>query len=165
MMKKKHKTPNIIVKPLKEQLLNESRKVWHKLTVAIRDDNMEKAFEAKFEVEEKERNIEKNRKEKGEEFKPSQFENHELLGWIYKNHLLDKKISSKKIIETFQLDEEDLNHLKQSSQTIKIKNIDLKDENNILTKLKVENIKIDFFRFLKENSYNESEKLKNYQKN
>ena len=63
-----------IVPSEEEQEPNESRRQWKKLTEAILAKDMNKATDAKFEVEEAQRKDRRIRDERGEEFTPRFFE-------------------------------------------------------------------------------------------
>jgi len=66
--------PKKLVAPESEQELNESRRLWTKLTAAIRKGDMEAATQSKAAVEDAQRESAKRREEAGEAFVPRYFE-------------------------------------------------------------------------------------------
>lgn len=61
------------VKPLDQQAENESRKLWFSTLSALEDNDHTRATNEKFEVEDKQRRVAKERSEKGQEFEPAFF--------------------------------------------------------------------------------------------
>ena len=74
---KKIKKDKIQVEDLKNQMENESRKVWHPVTKEIFSQNGEKATEEKLRIEQEQREKRKKFEETGEEYKPKYFEEKE----------------------------------------------------------------------------------------
>lgn len=66
-------SPPIKTSPIANQMDNESRKVWHSLTVEIKNQDFEKATIYKQAIEDRERKIEEDRKKKNEIFTPKLF--------------------------------------------------------------------------------------------
>ncbi|KAM7449977.1 hypothetical protein ABFA07_002344 [Porites harrisoni] len=64
----------------------ESRRLWHKVTHALKNDDIESATSAKHELEEKQRKEARERKEAGVEWKTKIFHRHGD-GWMYNNHM------------------------------------------------------------------------------
>jgi hypothetical protein len=84
------KRPSINVSPLSEQGNNESRKVWHSVTVEINKGDFEKADIEKKSIEEIQRKIRNERKDK---FVPNFFENDVSFGWKIKSIYLKDDVS------------------------------------------------------------------------
>ncbi|XP_068721373.1 oxysterol-binding protein-related protein 11-like isoform X1 [Montipora capricornis] len=72
--------------PLSRQEENESRRLWQKVTHALKVDNIEAATSAKHELEEKQRKEARERKEAGVDWKTKFFHRHDS-GWIYNYHM------------------------------------------------------------------------------
>jgi hypothetical protein len=70
--------------PVHKQEENESRRVWHELTIALQKFDFENANSIKAKIENRERAIEEERKKKGEHFVPKLFKKVEK-DWIYLN--------------------------------------------------------------------------------
>ncbi|KIJ32061.1 hypothetical protein M422DRAFT_35992 [Sphaerobolus stellatus SS14] len=81
-------TPKIVA-PESEQEPNESRRLWSNLTVAILEKNMEKAQESKSAVEESQRELRRQREERGETHVPRFFEQDAEGRWLPKIQLPD----------------------------------------------------------------------------
>ncbi|XP_015766311.1 PREDICTED: oxysterol-binding protein-related protein 11-like [Acropora digitifera] len=85
--------------PQSQQEECESRRVWQKVTQALKADNIEAATSAKHEIEEKQRKEARERKEAGNEWKTKLFHRHGS-GWRYNYHMKqtvqtsDSKIST-----------------------------------------------------------------------
>ncbi|XP_029186921.2 oxysterol-binding protein-related protein 11-like isoform X2 [Acropora millepora] len=85
--------------PQSQQEECESRRVWQKVTQALKADNIEAATSAKHEIEEKQRKEARERKEAGTEWKTKLFHRHGS-GWRYNYHMKqtvqtsDSKIST-----------------------------------------------------------------------
>uniref|UniRef100_A0AAG5DAP8 Oxysterol-binding protein n=2 Tax=Anopheles atroparvus TaxID=41427 RepID=A0AAG5DAP8_ANOAO len=77
------------VRPVAEQSDNESRKVWREVTAGLKMNDIEKATNAKFQVEQKQREEAKERKETYGEWETKYFKG---VGesWIYTNPLLHR---------------------------------------------------------------------------
>lgn len=79
------------IKKLESQEPNESRRVWVNVTNELLADNERGASDAKHAVEEQQRTIAKQRKERGEEWKSQMF-HLDRDQWIY-NRLLNKRVA------------------------------------------------------------------------
>ncbi|XP_066996674.1 oxysterol-binding protein-related protein 9 isoform X2 [Anabrus simplex] len=78
-----------IVRPIKEQASNESRRVWMEVTAGLRTADIDRASRAKFNLEHKQREEAKERKEKDLKWTTQLFQ--EAGGnWIYKNPLVQR---------------------------------------------------------------------------
>eukprot|EP01080_Neovahlkampfia_damariscottae_P009286 gene9286-1374_t len=88
---KELKFPKVTVEDVSKQSPNSSRRNWHKLTKALVEKDFEKANVEKNIVEERERAIRKERKEKGEVWKPVLFQKNENNNWVYKKSKLPKE--------------------------------------------------------------------------
>lgn len=66
-------SPSIKVAPISQQMENESRRVWHRLTVEIQKQDFDKATIFKQSIEDRERKLEEERKKKNEPFTPKLF--------------------------------------------------------------------------------------------
>ncbi|XP_050542559.1 oxysterol-binding protein-related protein 9 isoform X2 [Daktulosphaira vitifoliae] len=74
------------VRKVSEQDPNESRVIWKEVTLGLKIDNVDKASQAKAEIEQKQRNEAELRRERGEPWIPKWFiQNGE--SWEYKNSL------------------------------------------------------------------------------
>ncbi|XP_063225170.1 oxysterol-binding protein-related protein 9 isoform X2 [Bacillus rossius redtenbacheri] len=75
-----------IVRPIREQMDNESRKVWKEVTAGLSMNNIERATNAKFEIEQRQREEAKERKEKNLKWETKLFK-EAGENWIYKSPL------------------------------------------------------------------------------
>ncbi|XP_052861880.1 oxysterol-binding protein-related protein 9 [Anopheles cruzii] len=78
------------VRPVGEQQENESRKVWREVTAGLKMNDIEKATNAKFQVEQKQREEAKERKETFGEWELKYFKGVNGESWIYSNPLLHR---------------------------------------------------------------------------
>jgi len=88
------------IQPESEQELNESRRLWSKLTAAIAAKDMEAATEAKAAVEDAQRELAKRREETGEKFVPRFFHQRHGL-WVAKISLPNTAEEQIKTIESW----------------------------------------------------------------
>ncbi|OCH88964.1 Oxysterol-binding protein [Obba rivulosa] len=88
------------VAPEDEQELNESRRLWSRLTQAIIAKDMEAATEAKTAVEESQRELRRKREESGERFVPRFFEQKDGR-WVPKISLPDDQQEAEKAVQEF----------------------------------------------------------------
>ncbi|XP_058053836.1 oxysterol-binding protein-related protein 9 isoform X2 [Anopheles bellator] len=78
------------VRPVGEQQEHESRKVWREVTAGLKMNDIEKATNAKFQVEQKQREEAKERKETFGEWETKYFKGVNGESWIYSNPLLHR---------------------------------------------------------------------------
>lgn len=87
--------PKKIVKPVVEQKLNESRRNWHKVTVALKEKNFEEAQLQKHLIEERERALRRERAKNNEVFKPKLFHLEDNT-WVYNETKVKTRKKKKK---------------------------------------------------------------------
>lgn len=75
------------VRPIAEQAENESRKLWKDVTAGLRLKDIDRATNAKFTLEQKQRDEAKDRKERGLKWEPMLFQ-EAGENWVYKNPLI-----------------------------------------------------------------------------
>jgi len=77
------------VRPLEQQEVYESRKLWRKVSLALMANDQETATDEKFTIEEAQREAVKDREERGITYEPRHFRNEDGE-WIYRHFNLDK---------------------------------------------------------------------------
>ncbi|PNF20427.1 Oxysterol-binding protein-related protein 9 [Cryptotermes secundus] len=75
------------VRPIAEQTENESRKLWKEVTAGLRMKDIDRATNAKFALEQKQRDEAKDRKERGLKWETTMFQ-EAGENWVYKNPLI-----------------------------------------------------------------------------
>jgi len=75
------------VRPIAEQAENESRRLWKEVTFGLRFKDIDRATNAKFALEQKQRDEAKDRKEKGVKWETMLFQ-EAGDNWVYKNPLM-----------------------------------------------------------------------------
>ncbi|XP_065167582.1 oxysterol-binding protein-related protein 9 [Atheta coriaria] len=76
------------VRPISQQTDNESRRLWKDVTAGLKYNNIDRATQAKFELEQKQRNEAKDRKANNEEWETNLFKKSlEDDNWLYTNSL------------------------------------------------------------------------------
>ncbi|XP_049544381.1 oxysterol-binding protein-related protein 9 isoform X1 [Anopheles darlingi] len=78
------------VRPVSEQQENESRRVWREVTAGLKMNDIEKATNAKFQVEQKQREEAKERKDTFGEWETKYFKGVNGESWVYATPLLHR---------------------------------------------------------------------------
>lgn len=80
----------MIVRPLEQQERTESRRMWNKVSLALRANDQETATDEKFAIEEAQRRAAREREEDGIIYEPKFFKKDENGQWVYKYFNVDK---------------------------------------------------------------------------
>ena len=84
---KDFKVEKKLVKPISEQEDNESRKIWREVTFGLKINDMDKATNAKYAIEQKQRDDVRYRKENNISWQTKLFKESNDGDWVYINPL------------------------------------------------------------------------------
>jgi len=88
-----------VVQPESEQEPNESRRLWSKLTEAIKNKDMEAATDAKTEVEDAQRESVRRREQFGVKHEPRFFKMEDDGRWVPKIHFPDDAVEAERVVK------------------------------------------------------------------
>eukprot|EP01080_Neovahlkampfia_damariscottae_P009645 gene9645-1849_t len=146
---KKIKREKILVTPIEKQKENESRRVWHKVTTAIRQKEYKEGTKEKNLVEQAQRDAKADREAKNIEWKPVHFEKSKH-GWD-KKRPPHKRINSIQMLkENYDLSTQQVDGLKSLfKQEIQKDSKEISDETK-LSDEEFENLRLEVLKLLEQ---------------
>jgi hypothetical protein len=145
--------------PVHKQDENESRRVWHELTLALQKFDFENANSIKAKIENRERAIEDERKKKGEHFVPKLFKKVDK-DWVYLNPISTTEKEEEEIISPRSLKNGKLQSFKDFKEGLKLSDEIVKElnsekeieEHKVMTEEEFEELKEKVFKIIQKRS-------------